>query len=82
MTDTHWRDVTTGRVLSRLEYLAVTPPPDAPADWDAVTFEPIPIGVPGARAGDYLAVESAILAGITILLLAGSVAVVERRTPY
>jgi hypothetical protein len=82
MTDTHWRDVTTGRVLSRLEYLAVTPPPDAPADWDAVTFEPIPIGVPGARAGDYLAVEGAILAGITILLLAGSVAVVERRTPY
>lgn len=82
ITDTDWRDVTTGRVLTRQEYLAVTPPPGAPADWDTVTFEPIPIGVPGARVGDYLAVEGSILAGITILLLAGSMVVVERRTPY
>ena len=82
ITDTDWRDMTTGRVLTRLEYLAITPPPDAPADWDAVTFEPIPIGVPGARVGDYLAVEGLILAGITIALRAGSLRVVERRTPY
>jgi hypothetical protein len=80
--DTDWRDLTTGRVLTRQEYLAVTPPPGAPADWDSVTFEPIPIGVPGTRVGDYLEVEGLILAGITIVLLAGSIGVVERRTPY
>jgi hypothetical protein len=82
MIDTDWRDLTTGRVLTRQEYLAVTPPPDAPADWDAITFEPIPIGVPGTRVGDYLVVEGLILTGITIVLLAGSLGVVERRTPY
>lgn len=82
VVDTDWRDVTTGQVMTRREYLAVTPPPDAPADWDAVTFEPIPIGVPGDRAGDYLAVEALILVGGTLLLLAGALEVVERRPPY
>jgi hypothetical protein len=82
ITDTEWRDVTTGRVLTRQEYLAVTPPPDAPPEWDPLTFEPIPIGIAGARVGDYLAVEGLILTGITIVLLAGSIGVVERRTPY
>jgi len=82
ITDTEWRDVTTGRVLTRQEYLAVTPPPDAPPEWDPLTFEPIPIGIAGSRVGDYLAVEGLILTGITIVLLAGSIGVVERRTPY
>lgn len=80
--DTDWRDVTTGRVLTRQEYVAVTPPPDAPADWYAVAFEPIPIGVAGTRVGDYLLVEGLIVVGITIVLLGGSMVVVERRTPY
>jgi hypothetical protein len=82
IVDTEWRDLRTGRVLSRLEYLTVTPPPDAPPDWDATTFEPIPIGVPASRAGDYVLLEVLLLGGIGVVLLAGTLRVVEQRTPY
>jgi hypothetical protein len=82
IVDTEWRDLRNGQILSRLEYLAVTPPPDAAPDWDATTFEPIPIGVPGSRAGDYALVEVLLLGGIGVALLAGTLRVVERRTPY
>lgn len=82
IVDTEWRDLRNGQILSRLEYLTVTPPPDAAPDWDATTFEPIPIGVPGSRAGDYVLIEVLLLVGATAVGLGGTSRVVERRTPY
>jgi hypothetical protein len=79
IVDTQWRERATGRVISRFEYLQLTPPPSAPPDWDTVAFDPIPIGVPDSRVGEYLAVECLQLAGTTIVLLVAGAAVVERR---
>ena len=82
IVDTDWLDVSTGRVLSRMEYLRVTPPPDAPPDWDSTNFEPIPIGVSDSRVGDYVAAESSVLAGIAFVLFGAAAMSVERRRPY
>ncbi len=82
ITDTEWRDLGTGRVLSRLEYLTMTPPPGAPPDWDTTTFEPIPLGVPDSEAGAYVAVESLLLGGVAAVLLSVACVAVERRRPY
>jgi ABC-type transport system involved in multi-copper enzyme maturation permease subunit len=81
IVDTQWRELSTGRVLSRLEYLRVTPPPSAPPDWDASNFEPIPIGVPDSRAAEYVVIECLLLGGVTAVVLAASSVVVERRRP-
>jgi hypothetical protein len=81
IVDTKWRDLTTGRVLERHEYLTATPPPGAPPDWDTTNFEPIPIGVPDSRSGDYVTVESLVLGGVVLLLMGGAFAVVHRRAP-
>jgi hypothetical protein len=82
IVDTEWRDLSTGRVMSRLEYLHLTPPPGAPPDWDTINFEPIPIGVPDSRVGDYVVAESSLLVGAAALLLGASSVLVERRRPY
>lgn len=80
--DTEWRDLSTGRVLNRLEYFEATPPPGAPPDWDTTNFEPIPIGVPDSRVGDYVTVESSLLLGVLAVMLVAASVLVERRRPY
>jgi len=82
VVDARWRDLTTGRVLTPGEYLALVPPPGASPDWLTTNFVETSIGVPGSRAREYLIVESAVLGGLTVLWTAGSVVVVERRRPY
>jgi len=81
VVDTYWR-LADGRVLTRDEFLALGGFAASPSNPGAGEVAPVPIGVDGARVGEYVAVQSSLLAVAGGLALAASAFVVERRRPY
>ena len=80
IVDVLFRDLKTGAFLRQDEVYSQPPPPDDP-DWPYSVYEEVFVGVPGARAPEYVALGAALYAATALVAVGATLIVVDRRRP-
>lgn len=80
VVDVLFRDRTTGALLGQDEVYNRAPPPDDP-DWPYSVYDEVFVGVPGARAPEYVALGAALYAAVALVAVGATLVVVDRRRP-
>ncbi len=79
--DQRFRDAD-GNLLSISDIYANMPSGELPPGWPESAYETVDFGIPGSRYPDIDHREAAMWAAFAVILLGGSLLVVERRRPY
>ena len=80
IVDVVFRDPSTGVVLSQDEVWALPAPPDDP-EWPLSVYEEVPVGVPGTRVSEYVALAGGLYGAVAVVAVGVSFVVVDRRRP-